>query len=250
MGQAQRQETLADVAAREAAEAEAEAEALDTGPPPEEEAQEEGPTYSAPETTAKDRKVAGGVLGALKSADILGPERAIEGLLQVMDIVPSMTVPKEWPGDGNAEYCESELLETMAGILIKGCPKLTINAHDVIFLWRNKEKWTSGGKTVRGKAAKFPTRVAFLLEGRIAAVEINYHHFKAINPLQRILSLYHELRKLDAEGSIQPPDFAGFYDEFELFGARTFRENMELARVMEIGAQVTYQFQLPLWEDE
>jgi hypothetical protein len=221
---------------------------LETEAPPEE-IEVDGPRYEPPEASAKDRKTAGGVLGALKGADILGPERAIEGILQVMDIVPSMTVPREWPG-GDQEYCESELLETMAGILIKGCPKLTINPKDLIFLWRNKEKWTAGGKTVRGNVQKFPTRVQYLVEGRKACLEINYHHFKLINPLQRVFSLYHELRKLDPEGSTQPPDFAGFYDEFELFGARTFRENMELARVMEIGAQVTLAHQLPLWEDD
>lgn len=227
---------------------EAEPGGLDLSAPPDEESAE--PSYTPPNPSTKDKKIAGAVLTNLKKADILGPERSIEGLLQVVDIVPSMTVPDEWPGDDGQEYHESEMLEIMAGILIKGCSKLTINVGDVVFLWRNKEKWVQGGRTVRGNVKSFPHRVRHLLEGRKACVEINFHHFKTINPLQKVFTVYHELRQLGEDGGIRKPDFTGFYDEFELFGARTFRENMELARVMEIGAQVQYEHQLPLWEEE
>jgi hypothetical protein len=81
-------------------------------------------------------------------------------------------------------------------------------------------------------------------------VEMNFHHFKTLNPLQRTFALYHELRQVSADGGKAAPDFSGFYDEMEIFGSRVFREMMELARVIDVGSQVTFQHQLPLFEEE
>ena len=245
---ATQEETLVQVAEREAAEAESEEVTLDTDM--EEETEPDEPKYTPPKVTAADRKAANAVLKATQDADILGPEGAVSALLQLIDIQPMFTMPEEWPGDEEDEYFESKVLEDMARILGKGCPRITVNPLKVVFLWRNKEKWTAGGKTVRGNVKSFPTRVRYLLENRVACVEINFHHYKTLNPLQRIFTLYHELRQLSPDGGILKPDFSGFYDEMEIFGARTFRENMELARVMELGAQVTHQHQLPLFDEE
>lgn len=207
------------------------------------------PPYEPPKVTPTAKKTATKVYGAVRDADILGPGDAVSALLQMIDILPVMTPPDEWPGPSDEEYHEAPVVGEMAAVLIKGCAKLTVKPHDIVFLWRNKEKWMAGGKTVRGNAKTFPTRVRHLLDGKKACVEINYHHFKTLNPLQRTFALYHELRLLDAAGSIQKPDFHGFYDEIEIFGPRVFRDMMELSRVMELGEQVTHPHQLPLWEE-
>lgn len=242
------EETLAETAEREATEAEAEAEeGLDLGAP-EGEGEPDEPTYTPPTPTAADKKTATKVYSELKKVDILGSDAAVAGLLQIIDIHPQFTPPEEWPGDEEDEYHESPRLQAMAEILCKGCPKLTVDPTDVVFLWRNKEKWQSGGKTVRGNVKSFPTRVRYLLEGKVAAVEINYHHWKTLNPLQRTFAMYHELRQIAPRGSIQPPEFSGFYDEMEVFGPRVFRDMMELQRVVEVGSQVTFPHQLSLFE--
>jgi hypothetical protein len=222
---------------------------LDLSAPPEDGEPDE-PKYIPPTPSADDKKTAEKVYTALKKADILGADAAISGLLQLLDVHPQFCTPEEWPGDEDSEYCVSERLESMAEILAKGCPKITIKPQDIVFLWRNKEKWLSGGKTVRGNVKSFPKRVVYLLEGKVATVEINYHHWKTLNPLQRAFSLYHELRQLAPTGATVPPEFSGFYDEMEVFGPRVFREMMELQRVVEIGSQVQYQHQLSLFEDE
>ena len=241
------QESLADVADREAAEAEEEFTGLDTGAPDDGEPDE--PTYTPPVPTAGDKKTAEKVYAELKKVDILGHEAAVNGLLQLLDIHPVFCTPGEWPGDENDEYHESTRLHAMAEILVKGCPKLTVDPSKVIFLWRNKEKWLSGGKTVRGNVKSFAQRVVYLLEGKVATVEMNYHHWKTLNPLQRVFSLYHELRQLAQTGKTVPPEFSGFYDEMEVFGPRVFREMMELQRVVEVGSQVTFPHQLSLFEE-
>jgi hypothetical protein len=223
---------------------------LDTGSPEEESPAVEEPQYEPPEATAAEKKTAAKVYRALKDADILSPEAAVDGVLQLMDILPVMTVPEEWPGVTGEEYSAAPMVGEMADILIKGSPRLTIKDTDLICLWRNKEKWVKGGKTVRGNAKPFDTRVRHLVDGKKASIEINYHHFLTLNPLQRTFAVYHELRLLAEDGSKRKPDFEGFYDELEIFGSRVFRDMMELARVMELGAQVTYQHQLPLFEEE
>jgi hypothetical protein len=244
---AQNTESLKEIAEREAQEAEAEF-TLDTGAPPDEEGGD--PVYMPPTPTADDKKNAAEVLKAIKAADILGSDAAVSGLLQLIDIHPRFTMPEEWPGKEDQEYLESEILTEMSAILIKGCAKLTIDPSRLVLLWRNKEKWTQGGKTVRGNVKSLPDRVRYLLDGKCAVVEMNFHHFKTLNPLQRTFALYHELRQVSADGGKAAPDFSGFYDEMEIFGSRVFREMMELARVIDVGSQVTFQHQLPLFEEE
>ena len=227
--------------------AEPDLEGLDTSAP---DGEEQSPDYVAPTPTKKQVETAEKVYDAIKSADIVGADNAVSALLQLIDVHPSFTPPDEWPGPEEDEYEESHQLALMADILCRGCPKLTVKPKDVVFLWRNKEKWMAGGKTVRGNVKKFPVRVRYLLDGKRAAVEINYHHWKTLNPLQRTFTLYHELRQLAGDGSVQKPDFTGFYDEMEVFGPRVFREMMELARVVEVGSKVDHQFQLSIFEDQ
>lgn len=227
-----------------------EPEGLDLAPPEDGEPDApEVPEYVAPKPTAKQKKTADKVYDTLKGQDIIGADAAVSAMLQLIDVHPSFTPPEEWPGSESDEYYKSSQLAAMSELLCKGCPKLTVKPKGVIFLWRNKEKWTSAGKTVRGNVAKLNTRVRYLQKGKRAVVEINYHHFRTLNPLQRTFALYHELRQLTEDGSIQPAEFSGFYDEMEVFGPRVFREMMELARVVEVGSRVEHEHQLPLFPD-
>jgi len=247
---ASKEETLAEVAIREAEGVEAEVEGLDTGAPPEEDGEPDQPEYVPPTPSADDKKTAEEVYTELKKADILGHDATVNGLIQLIDVHPQFTPPEEWPGKEDEEYCESDRLHSMAEILAKGCKRITVSPRDVVFLWRNKAKWVQGGKTVRGNVKSLPLWVRYLLEGKVAAVAINYHHWKTLNPLQRVFALYHELRQVGSDGRMVKPDFTGFYDETVIFGPRVFREMMELQRVVEIGSRVTYRHQLPLFEDE
>lgn len=244
-----KEETLAEIAEREADEAEKEVVTLNTEEGPEEDGEPGEEVYVPPEYTAQEKKAATAVLAQVRKTDILGPSAAVEALLQLVDVLPMFTPPKEWPGKEDEEYHEAKEVANMAEILVKGCKNLTINPDHLICLWRNKEKWEAGGKTVRGAAKSFPIRVRHLLQGKRACVEINYHHFKTLNPLQRIFSVYHEIRILDKNGGTQKPQFTGFYDEMEIFGSRVFREMMELARVIELGAEVTHPHQLSIFEE-
>jgi len=219
-------------------------------PPGDEDQESESPPYVAPTPSKKDVKTAEKVWESIKGADIIGADSAVSSLLQLIDVHPLFTPPEQWPAEEEDEYCESSQLALMASVLIRGCPKLTVNPNSVRFLWRNKEKWVSGGKTVRGNVAKHNTRTRFLTDGSVASLEINFHHWKTLNPLQRTFALYHELRQLDQAGSLLGPDFTGFYDEMEVFGPRVFREMMELQRVVEIGARVEHLHQLPLFPEE
>lgn len=243
----QEKKSLKETADEEAAAVEEEFEGLDTEAP-EEEAEEE--QYVRPKPTKKQVKTAEKVWDTIQEADIIGADNAVSSLIQLIDVHPLFTPPEEWPAAEEAEYCQSELIERMATVLCKGAKKLWVNPDDLVFLWRNKDKWQSGGQTVRGNVARFPTRVRHLLDGKLAAIEINYHHFLTLNPLQRTFTLYHELRQISAEGKLNQPDFGGFYDEIEVFGPRVFREMVELARVVEVGSRVDHQYQLPLFDDE
>lgn len=244
----QEKKTLKEAAEEEAAAAEAEAEGLDLGAPDREDPEE--PQYVPKKPTKKMVKTAEKVWDTISEADIIGADNAISALLQLIDVHPLFTPPEEWPGKEADEYLKSEHIERLATVLCKGCPKLTVKPDTLVFLWRNKDKWQSGGKTVRGNTAKFNARTRFLQEGKLAAVEINYHHWLTLNPLQRVFALYHELRSLGADGSQQTPEFVGYFDEMEVFGPRVFREMMELARVVEVGSRVTHEHQLPLFPDE
>jgi|GEM_PF-3494234 len=212
---------------------------------------DEADKYVPPEPTPDEVKTAEEVFTELQQQGPrqIGAERTIEALLQIVDRRPQFVCPMDWMGEEDEEYREAPLVERIGGLLLQACPKLEISQRKVIYLWRNKEKWTSKGVTVRSKANGLSKRVQFLAEDAYAVVEVNFHVFKHMNPLQKVATIYHALRALDTDGKQRPNDFEGFFDELELFGVGTFREMVTMANALERGKSVDHPHQLSLLDE-
>ena len=262
------EETLADVAQREAAEAEAEFEAgavpavqdegdvslVDSEPGEQGAAtQDEEPAeYQAPEPSQDEVKRALAALKELRArVNDYGPERTVESLVAIVDVASAMRRPEAWPGAEDEEFHVAPEIKEIGTLLLKGCrAKLTLSPKDVIWLWRNKEKWTSRGQTVRHNTKSLDTRTSFLTDGARAVVEVNFHHWATLNPLQKIFTVYHALRELDGTGSPQAPDFVGYFDELEVFGPRVFRDMVTLENSLKRGAERELPYQLSLLDQD
>ena len=210
----------------------------------------EAPDYVPPDPTKEEIKSAEAVFYELQNrAREMGAERVIEALLQVVDTHPQFITPMDWQGEEDEEYREAPLVERIGGFLISGCPKLEVSQQKVTYVWRNKEKWHSKGVTIRSNAKSLGKMAKFLTNGVHAVVEMNFHLFKHMNPLQKVFSVYHALRHLDKEGAQRPYDFEGFFDEPELFGSTVFRELVTLANAMERGKERDLPYQLSLLDE-
>lgn len=209
--------------------------------------------YKPPAPTTDSLKDAEEVLKALrKDAEELGPEAVVSSLIAIIEVIPPFTTPDVWPGKDDEEYFTPAQAPAAIGeLLIRGNKLLTVKHADLVYLWRNKEKWSSKGKTVRGKTVSLNTRAAFLSGGKRAVIEINFHHWKTINPLKRVSLMYRQLRSLDGVGATsRPPDFTGYFDELELFGSRVFRDTVTLEHSFNTGREKSYPHQLPLFDAE
>lgn len=205
-------------------------------------------TYIPPEPTKKDIANAEKVLQNLKAkVTTMGDENVISALLQVTDILHGFTAPEAWPEDEEVEYTHSQVVENMVQFLCLGCRRLEMDPAKIVCLWRNKDKWMDGDRPRRGQTTKLDTRMQHLLPGKTMVLEVNFHHFLTMNPLQKIQSIYHLLRERDAEGSKTRPDFVGYMDELELFGLRTFHELLALEYAMRNAQEVEHPHQLPLF---
>lgn len=181
-------------------------------------------------------------------------EQTVDALVQIVDVHPTFTPPDEWQGEDDEEYREAYCVREMVTLLLRGCRTLAISPRKVTCLWRNKAKWTRGGKVVHAGSKSFDTRTQFLTGGVLASIEVNYHDFKALNPLQKVFVVYHALAELDAEGSSIPPDFSGYRHEIEVFGARVFRDMVSMAESVKKGLERAMPHQLSLldqvWDEE
>lgn len=249
-------EALKEVADREAAEAEAEhatlqtsAEAGEQGIATQEEP--EDPEYTPPEPTEGERKAAQEVLLQLQSrVNDYGPQATIDALIQIVDRVEPFICPADWPGEEEDQYRESSMVQQMASFLLRGCRvHLEMSPRKLVCLWRNHENWKSKGKKVRGMSKSFSKRTRFLTDGALASIEINFHLFKTMNPLQKVATVYRALRELDAEGKAIAPDFEGYLDELELFGMRVFRDMVAMHNAAQRGLEVEHEHQLSLLDE-
>lgn len=209
----------------------------------------EGPEVYVPEPpTPEQEKAAKEVLHALKKGvDGFGAERTVEALLQIVDRITPFTTPESWPAGEEVEYAEAKVVENIATFLARGCPRLTIDPAHVVYLFRNKDKWMEGERPKRGATARFNTRVRSLLKGQRAALEINYHHWLVMNPLQKVQEVYHQLRSLNEDGGRNPVEFSGYLDELEIFGFQSFHEHVRLGVAMQRAMEVEHEHQLPLF---
>ncbi len=259
-------ETLVQTAEREASQAEAEAEAAPSGngvtppgnvslvdPEPTSAALEaelplertEGTEYEPEEPTVEQLQAAGEVLRTLEESEALGPEPTVEALVELVDVLPQFCRPEEWPGEEDEEYIEAPEIGAIGELLIRGSERLTLGTERVAYLWRNRAKWTSRGVTVRSDTKALDTRTQFLTKGKRAVIEINFHHWKALNPLQKVFTVYHALREaIDAH-----PDFEGYFDELELFGSRVFRDMAQLAATITKSEDLDHPHQLGIFDE-
>jgi len=173
-------------------------------------------------------------------------EQTVESLVSIVDVHPSLTAPDEWQGEEDDEYREADCVREIASVLLRGCRTLAISPRKVTCLWRNKAKWTRAGKTVHATVIPFGKRTQFLTDGVLAALEVNFHDFKTLNPLQKVFAVYHALAAIDAEGGRIPPDFEGYRHELEVFGVRVFRDHVSMTNAVRhgMGRELAYQLSL------
>lgn len=205
--------------------------------------------YIPPEPTADQVKAAEAVLKELKArAEEYGASGTVEALLQLVDIHPKFVTPDEWTAGEANEYDDAPVVQNIATFLLRGCKKLQGDPKHMTFLFRNKDKWLERGRPKRGQTAKLDTRMQYLTEGVITSVEVNYHHWLTLNPLQKVQTIYHLLRGRDSSGKKVDPDFVGYFDELEVFGLRTFSELLALHRALEAAEMVELPHQLSLFD--
>lgn len=163
------------------------------------------------------------------------PVKTVDHLLRVVDVHQAVRMPNTWPGDKDSEYHPSDYLAFIGRVLVRGCRQhLEVHAGRILFLWRNKEKWTRGGVTVRATARGLnPVERHISGEADVVLVA-NYPLFRYMNTRQKLQSIYHALRELDEKGKKIPAQIqVGFLDELTLFGLGTFKDDANLARAIE-----------------
>ena len=208
----------------------------------------EDPTYAPSEPNKDQLKLAEAAYQELKEAHDLGADLTITKLISIVDVHGRMQTPTGWPGEEDDLYVEAPVLKEIGVPLLKGCEKLEMEIPRIVWLFVNRTKWKSHGKTVRGKSKGLDARAEFLTGGKRAFVEINYHLFKTMNPRQKVATVYACLRRLARDGKTIAPDFSGFFDELSLFGLHTYRETIALQRAVEDGQQLKLPFQMSVLE--
>jgi hypothetical protein len=212
--------------------------------------EQEEEKYVPHEPSKDEMKAAKAVLSEMeKRINSYSPEATIAALIALVDVIDPFRTPEAWPAGEEDEYCHAPVVEAMAKKLLIGCRRLTLSPTDVICLFRNKDKWMDGDRPKRGDTSKFSGRTQYLLEGLKVCVEINYHHWLGLNPLQKVQAVYHELRGRDSTGKSIAPDFVGYFDELELFGVRTFHELVALGHSVALAGEVDHPHQLPLFPE-
>ncbi len=201
------------------------------------------PIWVRPKASAEDRQRAEDVLHKLESdAQDMKPEDVIDSLIAVVDVLPDLTIPHQWPGEASEEYRHAPTIETIGLLLCRGCPEIEISGRKVGFLWRNKKTWTKKGANVEALGKSYGALLMYHSGGSNAAVIVNFQIFRTLNTRQKVRAIYKALRCLDENGTVIPNHFEGFYDELELFGTGTSPEDHRLATAV-VSAQ---QRELPL----
>ena len=179
------------------------------------------------------------------------PRRVMEELCEIAARPDPGTKP--WPQDNDepAEYLPAENAQEIGKELISRIVRLRFLADFRIhYLFRNVKSWEKVGRTVFGDMSK----PSGLLKNYAAAdfiVRLNWQVWQALNPMQRVALVYHELRhgdEDDAKPKLRGHDWEGFHDELKIFGTRTYEDWNALGRAVSEGAGFTHQFSLGLFE--
>lgn len=180
------------------------------------------------------------------AATMKGAPGIVRELCEVAEEHDEPTDP--WPVDGDGEAVEfvaSEVAQRIGEGLVNGIARFYhLRLYRIHYVLRNAP-WEKGGKTVLGQMK----RPSGLLKNYAAAdfiVLLNWEMWQAMNPMQRVALVYHELRHGDSEGKIAPHDFEGFFDELRLFGTATYEDWNALAQAAVKGQDVRHQYSLSL----
>ncbi len=212
---------------------------------------DESDAYIPAEPTKDELTAATSVYTALKKGVAkYSDDQTVSALIALVDVHKAFSTPENWMAEEDDEYEESSVVANIAKYLLLGCRQLDLKPTSLVCLWRNKDKWMDGERTKRSASTKFNTRTQFLVEGKKAAIEINFHHWLTLNPLQKVQTIYHELRGRSGDGVAIAPDFVGFFSELEVFGARSFHEFIELGRSVALAETVEHPHQLDVFVDD
>ena len=206
--------------------------------------------YQRAEPSQEDLTRAVQALARLRAEEPPKDETALLDLLAIVDVHRDYTREEEWPTATDDEYAAAPMLARLGEILADTFSKLApLEGAEIVYLWRNKAKWTARGNTVRSATKALDTRTQFLAYGKTIAIDVNFHHWKTLNPLQKIFTLHHALREVDGKGGVRHPDFDGYFDELEVFGPRVFRDMARLAASISRGNERALPHQLSIFDD-
>lgn len=203
--------------------------------PEREDVEEEAPSeeYSPPEPTDDELQLADDVFRNLDDrAHEMSAQKVIDGLIQLVDVHKQFVTPELFQArdEDDDPYHGASVVSEIARLICRGCEKIEVPYTKVAFVFKDHEKWTSAGQTVEAKVKRFDGFHQYMHEGLVAAVIVNYHHWKTLNPRQKTFVVYHALRELDSKGKRRAPDWGGYFEEPGLFGAGVHREMVTMAR--------------------
>lgn len=182
-----------------------------------------------------------------KGARLEDPLKVCEALCEIAEKVDPNTEP--WPRDGEGEeveYVSSGVGQEIGDGLIAGIARLAhLRAHEIHYVYRNKETWESKGRTVYGQMKRVTGLLRHYAEADFIVL-LNWPIWRAMTPMQRVALVYHELRHGDSDGKVRGHDFEGFFDELSLFGTQTYRDWHALAQAVGRGEDVRHQYSLDL----
>lgn len=190
--------------------------------------------YEPPEPNEQELALASDLYHKLDAeAGDMNGQAVVDHLIALTDVHDRFRTPELFgdSSDDRDRYHPAEVVQEIARFLVK--PRtLPIEApyRLLVFYFKDHEKWTSGGRKVYGQVKRFDGFFQYHLEGMKAAVLVNYHAWKAMNPRQKVAQVYRLLREIDKDGKKRVPDYAGYFDEPGLFGAGVHPETVTMAK--------------------
>ena len=152
-----------------------------------------------------------------------------------------------WPmgrDDKPVEHLRARMAQEIGEELVRRLARFAhLRAYDLDYVYRNKDRWESKGRTVFGKLQKSTGLLRHYARTDFVVL-VNWHAWEMMTPWQKVALVYHELRHADLEGKTQGHDFEGFFDELELFGTGTYEDWNHLASAASAGAAVDVQYHL------
>jgi hypothetical protein len=195
---------------------------------------EEPEAYTPPDPTQQELGLADEVFRNLdERAQEMDDLDVIEALISLVDVHKQFRTPTDLfaSSDDEAEkYEPASVVGEIARLICRGCSAIEAPYRSLVFYFKDHEKWTSAGQKVHGKVKRFDGFLQYHLEGQKAAVIVNYHLWKVLNPRQKTFRVYNLLREIDASGARRAPDWTGYFEEPALFGAGVHEEWVRMAQ--------------------